>query len=560
MKHASRKFWIIVVVFLGVGGLLGGLLGSRAQAEPRWPEDELRLFGEVLAVVEDEFVGEVDSTDLVESAIAGMLRTLDPHSNYLDPEAASEMRDEQRGKFHGLGIQITKRGPEKPLTIISPIDDTPASRAGLQSGDIISEIEGEPTINLTVHEAVRRLKGDKGTQVTITIERPGSPDSFEVTIERDTIPIESIRVAYIVAPGVGFIRISNFTSTTARELDQAVATLREQGMTKLLLDLRGNPGGLLDQAVQVAERFIPAGKEIVLTKGRVGGSNNKYVAKQGVNRIDMPLIILVDQSSASASEIVSGAVQDHDRGLVVGETTFGKGLVQRFIPLRDAAGALVVTTAKYYTPSGRLIQRDYSDLAQYYFTRADDDLDIDAVSRGAEETDVATKEVDADEERETFRTASGRVVYGGGGIRPDYIVKAPRAPQLLLKLVRENLVFDYGVLYANEHPQLEQSFRVDQAVLKDFRAFLAQREFEFDAEKFEEHKDAIGLRLSAQIARVGWNQVGEAKILAQADPQIQRALTLFDEAADLAVNAGDDKPGRWQRDVELRAEVEPTSP
>ena len=360
MNRSSHRFTIVLLVILLAGGLLGGLLGSRVRADQR-PKDDLWTFGRILALVEDEFVGEADSKELVENAIDGMLQGLDPHSSYLSEDSFAEMRDEQRGRFHGLGIQITKRGPDKPLTVIAPIDDTPADRAGLRSGDVIAEIETHPTIDLTVQEAVRLLKGAKGTTVTITIERPGAEAPFQVTIERDEIPIQSLRVSYMVEPGVGVVRIANFNNTTATELDEALETLTEQGMQRLLLDLRGNPGGLLDQAVQVSERFLPEGKLIVFTRGRIPGSNQDFVARSRDPWADLPLVVLVDSASASASEIVSGAIQDHDRGLLVGETTFGKGLVQRVIPLRSG-GALAVTTAKYYTPTGRLIQRDYTDL------------------------------------------------------------------------------------------------------------------------------------------------------------------------------------------------------
>jgi carboxyl-terminal processing protease len=523
MSHLVRRFSVLSLVVLAASALLGGLLADRVKADPQQPDDQVFAFGQTLALVEDHFVGEADTKTIVEDAISGMLATLDPHSNYLDSDAFTEMRDEQRGRFHGLGIQITKRGPDTPLTIIAPIDDTPAFRAGLQSGDIISHIEGQPTIDLTVHEAVHRLKGDRGTQVTITIERPGAPQAFDVTIERDEIPIDSVRVKYMLAPGVGFLRISNFTSTTAEELDAGIAALREQGMDRLLLDLRGNPGGLLDQAVQVAERFIPADELVVYTRGRIPGSNQDYVAKQGVKRFDLPLIVLVDRSSASASEIVSGAIQDHDRGLVVGEATFGKGLVQRVIPLRDG-GALAVTTAKYYTPSGRLIQRDYSDLEEYYLTRADGDPEV------LEELKLPAH----DDAREVHYTASGRKVYGGGGIMPDHVVKPERAPQELFALLRENHLFNFAVLYANSHPDLQRDFHVDQATFDAFRDHLRERKFDVPASAFQEHGDLIRLRLRAQIARVKWGQIEEARILAEADPQIRRALELFPEAAELA--------------------------
>jgi len=387
-------------------------------------------------------------------------------------------------------------------------------RAGLQSGDVIAYIEGEPTLDLTVVGAVRLLKGEKGTTVTITIDRPSLEEDFDVTIERDDIPIESIRVAHMLDSDVGFVRISNFTSTTADELDRAIEELSDEGMSRLILDLRSNPGGLLEQAVQVSERFIPAGELVVYTRGRIHGSNQDYVAKRGVGRAEIPLVVLVDGSSASASEIVSGAIQDHDRGLVVGETTFGKGLVQRVIPLQDG-GALAVTTAKYYTPSGRLIQRDYSDFAEYYSSRGN-----------PQDEDT----------RETFETSSGRKVYGGGGIRPDYIVESPRAPDLLFRLVRENLTFDFSVRYVNAHADLQRDFTADAGFMEEFKSFLDKRDFDLDAQELADNEETVRVRLRAQISRIKWGAAAENLVLAAADPQVQKALEVFDEAARLSTN------------------------
>ncbi len=529
--RSNPRMSLVAVVLLFVGGVVGGLLGGRVEADPREADDEIWTFARVLALVEEQYIGEIDSRDLVENAIDGLLGTLDPHSNYLDAEAFSEMRDEQRGRFHGLGIQITKRAPDKPLTIIAPIDGTPAFRAGLQSGDIISEIEGEPTVDLTVQQAVRLLKGDKGSKVTITIQRPGLDEPFQVTIERDEIPITSISVSYMLSADVGLVRIGNFNTTTADELEEAIGRLRGEGMKRLLLDLRGNPGGLLDQAVRVAERFLPEGKLIVYTRGRIPGSNQNFVARSADTHNDLPLVVLVDQASASASEIVSGAIQDHDRGIVVGETTFGKGLVQRVIPLRDG-GALAVTTAKYYTPAGRLIQRDYSNLDDYYFADRDGtSMDYDELEgeRGREDGPPADESV----EREVFYTDLGRRVYGGGGITPDYVVKSPAAPDVLFRLHRGNLIFDFSVSYAAAHPDLEKDFQLGDAGYESFLAFLGARGFESEPNELPEHRALIELRVRAQIARIAWGAAEESRIIASADPQIQKALELLPEAERL---------------------------
>ena len=524
---SMRRNVLVTVAVLGGACLLGGFLGGRARAESEGGVDlKLQDFGRILALVEDNYVGKVDAEEVVEDAIQGMLRTLDPHSNFLDRDTYSEMKDEQRGRFYGLGIQITKRGPDKPLTIIAPIDGTPASRAGLQAGDVIYKIEGEETMELTVQQAVRRLKGEKGTKVTITIQRPGEDKTFDLTLVRDEIPTKSIPVSFMLQPGVGLVRISNFTSTTARELDAAVETLRGQGMTRLVLDLRGNPGGLLEQAVQVSERFVPPGKLVVYTRGRIAGSDQDYLAETKGERIELPLVVLVDHSSASASEIVSGAIQDHDRGVLVGETTFGKGLVQRVIPLFDGTSAVAVTTAKYYTPSGRLIQRDYSDLDDYFFDTEDE-----------AEGDAAP--VPEGKPREVRRTDAGRVVYGGGGITPDHVVRAERASPFLSRLIRENVIFDFVVRqFPSKAAAAPEDPAVDDAVLDAFRKFLDTRKVSFTDEELAKDRVRLALRIRAQLARVRHGAEAESRVLAEGDVQLQTALTLFDEAVRLQ-KAGD---------------------
>ena len=520
MNRTSRRSALLIVLVLAGCCVLGGLVGDRARADADKSEATLQSFGRALAVVEDNFVGKLESKALIEDAVQGMLHTLDPHSNYLDKDAFNEMKDEQRGKFFGLGIQINKPGPDKPLTVIAPIDGTPASRAGLQAGDIISKIEGADTSGLTVQEAVRRLKGEKGTKVTITIQRPGDDAPFDVTLIRDEIPTHSVPLAHMLDPRTGFIRIANFTTTTATELDDAVNRLREQGMKRLILDLRRNPGGLLEQAVQVSERFIPAGKMIVYTRGRVPGSDQDYLATKEAGRVDLPLVVLVDHSSASASEIVSGAIQDHDRGVLVGETTFGKGLVQRVIPLRGG-GAVALTTAKYFTPSGRLIQRDYTDLDDYFL----------APEEEADATDTAPEP--SPDRREVQHTDSGRTVYGGGGITPDYVVRAERASPALSRLLRDNLLFDFAVRYVPAHPDLKPEIPVDKALRDEFRRYLQSHSVTLDAAA-EAAWPQLETQIRGQIARVKWGAEAQNRILSNADPQVQKALTLFEEASRLA--------------------------
>jgi carboxyl-terminal processing protease len=290
-------------------------------------------------------------------------------------------------------------------------------------------------------------------------------------------------------------------------------------MDRMILDLRSNPGGLLDQTVGVSSRFIPEGKLVVYTRGRIAGSDQDYTAK-GDERTDVPLVVLVDHSSASASEIVSGCIQDHDRGLVVGVTTFGKGLVQRVIPLRDG-GALALTTAKYYTPAGRLIQRDYSDLDDYF-------LDPELEDDGQPVTEATASD------REMRKTDSGRTVYGGGGITPDYVVQNDKEPLVVSRMRRENQLFDFAVKYVASHPNLKKELPADAAMIGSFREFLAARKFRMEDGAFDQSKKAIETRLRSQIARVKWGIEAETRVLAEDDAQVKKALTLFEEAAKLA--------------------------
>jgi carboxyl-terminal processing protease len=520
MKRTTGRSVVAALAALSVCCALGGLIGGRVLAEADQSAALLQTFGRALAIVEDNYVGKVDTKGMVDDALQGMLHTLDPHSNYLDRDAHRELQEEQRGKFIGLGIQINKPGPDNPLTIIAPIDGTPASRAGLQAGDIISKIEGVETVRLTIQESVRRLRGEKGSKVTITIQRPGDEAPFDVTLVRDEVSTPSIPLAYMLRPEVGFIRISTFMETTSNELDSALTRLRSQGMKRLILDLRRNPGGLLSQALRVVQRFIPAGKMIVYTRGRAEKSNLDYLAEKDVERVDVPLVVIVDHASASASEIVSGAIQDHDRGLVVGETTFGKGLVQSVISLRGG-DALALTTAKYFTPSGRLIQRDYSDLDDY-FLEPEEDSDA-----------PAAEQPPSPDRREIRHTDSGRTVYGGGGITPDYIVRAERALPAMSRLVRENVLLDFAVRYVPAHPDLKPEVPVDKGLRDEFRRFLESRSIAFDS-NVEAAWSQIELQIRSQIAKVKWGPQAQNRILADADPQVQKALTLFDEATRLA--------------------------
>ncbi len=408
------------------GAVVGGLFGSRAQAKADRYTEFLRRYTHVLKVVEDEYVTEVDPKELVHASIRGMLRTLDPHSNFLPKQEYTQLQERQQGSYHGLGISVQMR--DGSLTVISPFEGTPAYRLGIRSGDVISKIEGEETRGMELDDAVKRLRGPKGSEVTISVTRAGYDQPLDFTIVRDKIDLRSVLYAFLLKDDVGYLRISDFTETTEDELHENLVELQMQGAKKLVLDLRDNPGGLLDQAVAVSNKFLKKGALIVYTRGRTDGSDYDYVASRASSHLDMPLVVLVNRGSASASEIVSGAIQDHDRGLIVGETTFGKGLVQSIYRISEGNG-LALTTAQYFTPSGRSIQRDYSgSIDDYYY------------SARAEEPPAP--------HGEEKLTDAGRKVYSGGGIEPDIHVSYPRLPQPILALNSRNTFFKYATRVA----------------------------------------------------------------------------------------------------------------
>ncbi len=509
---------------LYISGALAIVLAiTAARSTPRLTaatdENDLSLqtFTQLLNIVEERYVDDVDSRELVEGAIRGMISTLDPHSAYLDAKTYSGMREEQRGSFSGLGIVISLKGDEKELTVISPIEGTPAQRAGIRAGDHISRIEGTSTQGITTDEALEKLRGPKGSKVTISIEREGYDQPIDYTIVRDDIPTASIPYAYMLRPGVGYVRIKNFTQTTDTELAEKLEMLEAQGMDKLILDLRWNPGGLLEQAVRVTNRFLDQNSLIVYTKGRLHReSDRNYHAVMKTERLHLPLIVLVNKGSASASEIVSGALQDHDWALVVGETTWGKGLVQTVYPMTGNTG-LALTTAKYYTPSGRLIQRDYESREDYVMGNDTTPMD----------------------EREVRMTDGGREVLGGGGISPDIEVPLSESSKFTDELERQVVFFDFALAYTTNHPAVpdKETFRVTDAIVADFVKFLDTRKIEHTPEQIQENRDYLEIAIKAEIYSYHFGLEERQKVLVERDDQILKALELFPLAKSLPVLA-----------------------
>ncbi len=398
--------------------LAGGFVGGRVLAGGGRLSEQLRLYTAMMSAIERDYVDEVPSDRLVSSSIRELLRTLDPHSNFFEQKDFQTMQERQKGQYYGLGITV--QSVDGNITVVAPFEGTPAFRLGIRAGDIISKIEDEDARGMSIDDAVKRLRGPKGTPVRISIVRQGYEEPLAFTVIRDAIPLHSVPYSFMAAPKVGYIRLTDFNETTAcrpgegpdceRELEQALRDLKRQGASAYILDIRDNPGGLLDQAFAVSNLFLKKGQLVVFTRGRTRRDESNYITEEESPWSNVPLVVLTSRHSASASEIVAGALQDHDRALIVGETTFGKGLVQTIMPLRNVRGyALALTTARYYTPSGRSIQRDYTRTAleEYYSPR-----DRKACDVGSSDPKL---------------TDAGRKVFGGDGITPDYCVE-PETP------------------------------------------------------------------------------------------------------------------------------------
>lgn len=526
------KPWRNTAILLFLGALLfGGLAGDKILAVTDETQSQLHLYTEMLLLAHENYGNEVAYRDLVHASVDGMLRTLDPHTNFLTPEDYERMRDRQRESFYGLGILVSMRNGQ--LTVISPIEGTPAWRQGIRAGDIISAIEGEPTDTMSLDESVSKLKGPKGTSVQINIVRRGLDNPLKITVERAEIPQTTVRYAYMMEPGTGYIRLTDFSRSTAGEMAEALEKLKGENMDRLILDLRSNGGGLLDQTVEVSNFFVPEGTRIVETRGRLASSYQSYHSDGEHDPLDMPVVVLVNRGTASAAEILAGAIQDHDVGLVAGTPTWGKGLVQTVYNLSYNSG-IALTTAKYYTPSGRLIQRDYSSFFDYYYTvdqGGDDPVD------GVDEA----PEIDTETHPE-FVTDLGRKVYGGGGITPDVQVDLPNGPAGLQFLFAHNAFFDFAVDFHGEHKaEIEKAgdgWQPPENFLELFRAWLLEEELakKDEVEEMladEELREVARRQIHSDIFTAAFGTEASHRILAQGDAQILAAIDLFEDAEAL---------------------------
>lgn len=507
--------------------------------------DNLKILGDVYERVINNYVDELDPHEVMKAAVEGMLADLDEHSNFLPPVNYEDLMTSTEGEFGGLGISIQVR--DHYPTVVSPIEGTPAYYMGVQGGDQIIEIEGESCRDFSSQDAVKRLRGKPGTAVNLTIRRPGTEKPLPLTITRDIIKLESVPYAFMI-DDIGYIGVQNFARTTADEVRAQLDKLTAQGARGMILDLRFNPGGLLEAAQQVSELFLPKDKLIVFTKGRLRSQNHSFYSQARGKVYDkVPMIVLLNGSSASASEIVAAALQDHDAGLVVGQPSFGKGSVQTVFRL-DEDEALKLTTARYYTPSGRSIHKDrprHPDVDGMPAGDGEGDEPGDAgenAGDGPLAKDPAELEVDR-HQLEQFYTDAGRVVYGGGGIRPDIEIEQDFLEDFEVAVERDGALFSFAVDYASKHPQLPADFQVNDEVFREFAAFLKGREkigeylevfkLSLDDKLIADNATFLKRGIRREIARRQHGQQAAYRVAIEADTQLHHALDLFKKARTL---------------------------
>jgi carboxyl-terminal processing protease len=517
---------LLAAVVIGAGALAGAVAGQATRTEFASSDKFIGRYTALLRLVMANAPQKADPSDLVYSSIDGMLAFLDPHTNFMRPDTWAQMRQHQQGAFHGIGVIISLRGGK--ITVITPVEGTPAARLGLRAGDVIESVDGKSTDGMDIDEAARRLRGPEGSTVHITISRQGLAAPLELTIQRARVPSDSVRYSFMIGKDTAYIRISDFIRTTGDEVGRALERLQKEGATRLLLDVRDNPGGLVDSAVATASMLLEPGQEVFSTKGRTADSFQDYRAARDGLHFTGPVVVLVNRGSASAAEIVAGAIQDHDRGILVGETTFGKGVVQTIFPVRDAA--LALTTAKYYTPSGRCIQRDWDSFFTYIHPPEENNGKGAPPPKGP-----------------VFYTDSGRKVFGGGGITPDHEVHLGEYSERMARLLANSAFFHFAVDYLADKPDkaaAARAFVVTDATVRAFRAQVVAQKWlpaaEIDAAIADPtDRREIGIALRSEVLNAGVSLAEGYRVFLDTDEQAQAALTYFGEAAKLQATAKD---------------------
>jgi carboxyl-terminal processing protease len=528
MTPRARRALFAVVLFFAVCAVTGSVLqrkvGAQSAADEGQVRDNLKAFYDVYSLVEQNYAepinGDKADAAIYDGAIPGMLRVLDPHSNFYDPKAYAKMREDQHGRYYGVGMLIQQQNGK--VYVVTPYEGTPSFRAGIHPGDIIYavdgkivNVEGKDPNELTSSDLVAKaLKGPKGTPVQATMVREGEAKPLVFNLVRDSIPHPSVDQAFEIRPGVGYIHLTQFQETTGEEVSEAVNSFGN--LKGLIFDLRGNPGGLLDQAVDVCDHLLSKGQSIVSQRGRAFPDRN-YAATHGNNGKSFPIVVVVNRGTASAAEIVSGALQDHDRALIVGETTFGKGLVQTVYNLPENTG-LALTTYHYYTPSGRLIQRNYTGVSLYdYYSHG-----------GTAPSDTASREVKL--------TDAGRTVYGGGGITPDEKIETPKNNHFQDELLFKDAFFHFAPVYL-AHRTVAENFQVDAPVLAEFKKYLTAQNIPWTEADLNSVLDWVKIGIREKVLTIQFGQQKASRARTEWDPEIQKALTYLPEAQALENNA-----------------------
>jgi carboxyl-terminal processing protease len=528
MAPRTRRALFSVTIFLATCAVLGSFISEKVAAQSASDEstlrDSLHQFTDVYSIVEQNYAEPLndDKVDkaIYDGAIPGMLHELDPHSNFYDPKAFAQMREDQHGNYYGVGMSIQPQ-PDKNgvihVVVLAPFEGTPAFKAGIRPGDVIMSIDGKSAEGLDSTAVASMLKGPKGTHVSVVMAREGKDAPLSFDLIRDAIPHPSVDFSFMIRPGVGYIHILNFSSeTTGREFGDALDKFQAANgnLHGLILDLRGNPGGLLNEAVNVCDKLLQKGQVVVSQRGRAFPDQIYRASRGEEGTSKFPIVVLVNRNTASAAEIVSGALQDHDRALIVGETTFGKGLVQTVFQISENTG-LALTTYHYYTPSGRLIQRSYDhvSLYDYYYVRDD-----------AKKADKSNLEVKL--------TDSGRTVYGGGGITPDEKIEIPDLNRFQGSLLQHYAFFDFSKHYLATHT-VSREFVVDDAILQQFKDYLKANQIDYTDSDLAGVQDWVKANIKADLFTSQFGQLEGLKVRAQADPQITKALTFLPEALAL---------------------------